>query len=104
MSFKSFERTPLQLSMLSMLSCMGVSVVHAEMSVTSNQTPSTVVKTVEAPAAPASAKACVALDSNADRLACYDAIFKAPVDTETQLQLSLLHLLSLKRIKRSLRL
>ncbi|BBF78533.1 phospholipase A [Acinetobacter ursingii] len=81
MSFKSFERTPLQLSMLSMLSCMGVSVVHAEMSVTSNQTPSTVVKTVEAPAAPASAKACVALDSNADRLACYDAIFKAPVDT-----------------------
>jgi phospholipase A1 len=80
---------------------MGVSVVHAEMSVTSNQTPSTVVKTVEAPAAPASAKACVALDSNADRLACYDAIFKAPVDTETQLQLSLLHLLSLKRIKRT---
>ena len=43
---------------------MGVAKTHAQIS--------------EVPAAPATAEACVALASNADRLACYDALFKIP--------------------------
>lgn len=38
----------------------------------------TVWATDVVPANPASPQACVALDSNAERLACYDALFKAP--------------------------
>ncbi|WP_111859642.1 phospholipase A [Acinetobacter sp. CFCC 10889] len=61
MSFKTFERTPLNLSILMMLSFGWVTVTHAETALMN----------------PASTQACVALESNADRLACYDALFKA---------------------------
>ena len=80
MSFKSFERSPLQLSVLSMLSCMSVSAAYAETAMPT-QTTTVIANSAETPASPASAKACVALDSNADRLACYDALFKVPVNT-----------------------
>lgn len=63
MSFKSFERTSLKLSIMTMLSFVGVSVTHADDSALVN---------------PASTQACIALETNSDRLACYDKIFKAP--------------------------
>lgn len=63
MSFKSFERPPVNLSILMMLSFGWVSSAHADDSAQVN---------------PASTQACVALESNADRLACYDQIFKIP--------------------------
>lgn len=63
MSFKNFERTPLNLSILMMLSFGLVTIVHADDTAQVN---------------PASTQACVALESNADRLACYDKIFKIP--------------------------
>ena len=61
MSFKNFERTPLNLSIMSMLSFCLVTVTHADDTALIN---------------PASTQACVALESNGDRLACYDKIFK----------------------------
>ena len=64
MTFKLFERTPLNLSILVMLGFTGVSISHAEQQTDSIQ--------------PASTQACIALESNADRLACYDALFKTP--------------------------
>lgn len=64
MSFKSFERTPVNLSILMMLSFGLVTTVYADDAAQVN---------------PASTQACVALESNADRLACYDKIFKTPV-------------------------
>lgn len=65
MSFKSFERTPLNLGIITMLSFVGVSIAHAaDSSIQIN---------------PASSQACVALESNSERLACYDALFKVPV-------------------------
>lgn len=63
MSFKNFERTPLNLSILRMLSFGLVTIAHADDTAQVN---------------PASTQACVALESNADRLACYDKIFKTP--------------------------
>lgn len=63
MSFKSFERTSLNLSILSMLSFSLMELTHADDA---------------ALISPASTQACVALESNADRLACYDKIFKTP--------------------------
>lgn len=36
------------------------------------------ISTDHQPASPSSAQACVALEANVDRLACYDALFKAP--------------------------
>ncbi|RKG38688.1 phospholipase A [Acinetobacter rongchengensis] len=63
MSFKNFERTPLNLSILMMLSFGLMEVTHADDTALIN---------------PASTQACVALESNADRLACYDKIFKTP--------------------------
>ncbi|MGO3385537.1 MAG: phospholipase A [Acinetobacter guillouiae] len=63
MSFKNFERTPLNLSLLMMLSFGLVTIAHADDTAQVN---------------PASTQACVALESNADRLACYDKIFKIP--------------------------
>ena len=63
MAFNSFERSTLVLGM-TVLSTLGVAKTHAQIS--------------EVPAAPATAEACVALASNADRLACYDALFKIP--------------------------
>ena len=61
MSFKSFERPPVNLSILMMLSFGWVSSAQADDSAQIN---------------PATTQACVALESNADRLACYDQIFK----------------------------
>ena len=61
MAFKQFERTSLQLSMGIVLSCLCASVTYAD---------------TLAPANPATVDACVALASNADRLACYDSVFK----------------------------
>ena len=66
MSFKNFERTPLNLSIMSMLSFCLVTVTHADDTALIN---------------PASTQACVALESNADRLACYDKIFKQDLCT-----------------------
>lgn len=63
MSFKRFERTPLNLSILMMLSFGLMEVTYADDTALVN---------------PASTQACVALESNADRLACYDKIFKTP--------------------------
>lgn len=62
MSFNRIERTPLNLSIVMMLSFWGVTSSYAQDS-------SEQIK-------PASSQACVALESNADRLACYDALFK----------------------------
>ena len=64
MLFKTLERTPLNLSISMMLGFGGVSFAHA-------QDPSAQIN-------PASSQACTALESNADRLACYDALFKVP--------------------------
>ncbi len=61
MTFKNFERTPLNLSISMMLSFGLVGTAQAE---DSNQV------------APASTQACVALESSSDRLACYDKLFK----------------------------
>lgn len=61
MSFKSFERTPLNLSIIAMLSFGLVSIAQADDAAQIN---------------PASTQACVALEANADRLDCYDKIFK----------------------------
>ncbi|MDM1247605.1 phospholipase A [Acinetobacter sichuanensis] len=69
MSFKNFERTPLNLSIFMMLSFGWVASACADDTASIN---------------PASTQACVALESNADRLACYDAIFK--VDTASSAQ------------------
>ena len=63
MSFKSFERTSLKLSTLMVLSFSLVEVSHADDTALVD---------------PASRQACGALESNADRLACYDKIFKTP--------------------------
>lgn len=64
MSFNRIERTPLNLSIVTMLSFWGVTSSYAQDSAEQIK--------------PASSQACVALESNADRLACYDALFKTP--------------------------
>lgn len=63
MTFKFIERTPLKLSILTVLSFWGVNSAFAVDGM---------------PANPSTAEACAALESNADRLACYDVLFKAP--------------------------
>ena len=70
MAFKTIERTTLQLSMimLSSLYVTNVNAVSPESSIT-----------------PASPEACVALESNGDRLACYDTLFKVPEAEKTPL-------------------
>lgn len=70
MAFKKLERTALQLSML-MLSSLYVTNVNAV-------NPGSLIT-------PASPEACVALESNADRLACYDTLFKIPEAEKTPL-------------------
>ncbi|MGE8560311.1 MAG: phospholipase A [Acinetobacter sp.] len=70
MAFKTIERTTLQLSML-MLSSLYVTNVNAV-------NPESLIT-------PASPEACVALESNADRLACYDTVFKIPEAQKTPL-------------------
>lgn len=68
MAFKSLERTTLQLSLIA-LSSMYVSTVNAQ--------------NADVAAKPATAEACVALESNAERLSCYDALFKVqPAEKE----------------------
>lgn len=62
MSFNWIERTPLNLSIVTMLSFCGVTSSYAE--------------DLSVQIQPASSQACVALESNADRLNCYDALFK----------------------------
>ena len=69
-AFKTFERTTLMLSVLT-LSTVFVANSYA-------QDPATLI-------APATPEACVALEANADRLACYDALFKIPKAEKTAL-------------------
>ncbi|ENX58259.1 MULTISPECIES: phospholipase A [Acinetobacter] len=71
MAFKSFERSHLELSILAILGSLATSLSHAE---------------ATAPASPATVDACVALAANAERLACYDSLFKAPTIIPTQVQ------------------
>ena len=71
MTFKSFEHTYLELGVFSLLSSLGMSFAHAQ---------------TIAPTNPATVEACVALASNADRLACYDSLFKAPTVIPPQVQ------------------
>ena len=66
MAFKAFERSVLSLSMVLLGSA--YTAAHA-------QDPAAQIS-------PASPEACVALESNADRLACYDALFKVPATEE----------------------
>lgn len=69
MAFTHFERSALQLSVL--LSAMAAVSASAQ-------------STVLAPK-PATPEACVALESNADRLACYDALYKIPPEAKPSL-------------------
>ena len=69
-AFKLFERTGLSLSVAA-LSTVFVAKTYA-------QDPASLV-------APATPEACVALESNADRLVCYDALFKIPEAEKTAL-------------------
>lgn len=62
MAFKAFERSVLSLSMILLGSAFTAAYA---------QDPAAQIS-------PASPEACVALESNADRLACYDALFKVP--------------------------
>ena len=71
MAFKSFERGHLELGVIMTLSALASSMVNAQ---------------TTTPAAPATVDACVALASNADRLACYDSLFKAPTVIAPQVQ------------------
>ena len=66
MALNLFKRPTLQLSIL--LGCMGVAQVYAE----ENQT------TIPSSPMPATAEACAAVETSAERLACYDALFKVP--------------------------
>ncbi|AYA04680.1 phospholipase [Acinetobacter sp. WCHAc010034] len=69
MAFTHFERSALQLGIL--LSAMAAVSALAQ-------------STVPAPK-PATPEACVALESNADRLACYDALYKIPPEAKPSL-------------------
>lgn len=69
MTFKKIERAQLELSILAVLSSFAASNTFAQ---------------VAEPATPATVEACVALSSSADRLACYDSMFKAPTVIEPQ--------------------
>ncbi|EPG37725.1 phospholipase A [Acinetobacter colistiniresistens] len=71
MAFKSFERSHLELSILAILGSLTTSLAHAQST---------------APTSPATVDACVALAANAERLACYDSLFKAPTIIPTQAQ------------------
>lgn len=83
MSFKNFERVPFQLSMLTMLSLGLVPLLHAE-TVANNKTQNVVASYID-PVNPMTAQACTALESNADRLSCYDKIFKTPEPAHAEL-------------------
>ena len=64
MALNSFKRSTLQLSVL--LGCAVGTQVNAEETVVNSPTPAT-------------AEACAALEISAERLACYDTLFKIPV-------------------------
>lgn len=64
MALNSYKRPTLQLSIL--LGCFSGAQVYAE----EMQTPSSPM--------PATAEACAAVETNAERLACYDAVFRIP--------------------------
>ncbi|GAB03004.1 MULTISPECIES: phospholipase A [Acinetobacter] len=71
MAFKSFERSHLELSIVTILSSFATAGANAQ---------------ATTPSSPATVDACVALASNAERLACYDSLFKAPTIIPTQAQ------------------
>lgn len=71
MTFKSLERTTLQLSLIA-LSSLYVSSAFAQ-------------QNAEAIAKPATPEACTALTLNAERLSCYDALFKIPEEIKPAL-------------------
>lgn len=71
MTFKSLERTTLQLSLIA-LSSLYVSSAFAQ-------------QNAEAIAKPATPEACTALALNAERLSCYDALFKIPEEVKPTL-------------------
>lgn len=71
MALNSFKRSTLQLSIL--LGCLSGAQVHA------------VEKTVLQSPTPSTAEACAAVEINSERLACYDALFKAPETDKTVL-------------------
>ena len=71
MTFKSLERTTLQLSLIA-LSSLYVSSAFAQ-------------QNAEAIVKPATPEACTALTLNAERLSCYDALFKIPEEIKPAL-------------------
>lgn len=71
MTFKSLERTTLQLSLIA-LSSLYASSAFAQ-------------QNAEAIAKPATPEACTALTLNAERLSCYDALFKIPEEIKPAL-------------------
>ncbi|MGE8685216.1 MAG: phospholipase A [Acinetobacter sp.] len=71
MTFKSLERTTLQLSLIA-LSSLYVNSAFAQ-------------QNAEAIAKPATPEACTALALNAERLSCYDALFKIPEEIKPAL-------------------
>ncbi len=73
MSFKFFERTALNLSIIPMLSLSGVSLAFADET------------TATALISPSTPQACAALETNSDRLDCYDTLFKVPEEQRSAL-------------------
>ena len=71
MALNSFKRSTLQFGVL--LGCTVGTQVNAE------------IKMVVNSPMPATAEACAALESNAERLACYDALFKIPANNKPEL-------------------
>lgn len=72
MSFRPFRYSKLKLSIFTVLSSGLLSQVHAE-------------DLAQRQYKPSSAQACAALESNADRLSCYDTLFKTPEVERTAL-------------------
>ena len=70
MALNSIKRSTLQLSVL--LGCTVGTQVNAEETVVNSPMPAT-------------AEACAALESSAERLACYDALFKIPVTDKPEI-------------------
>ncbi|WP_312086212.1 phospholipase A [Acinetobacter variabilis] len=71
MALNSIKRSTLQLGVL--LGCVVGTQVNAE------------DKTVASSPMPATAEACSAVETNSERLACYDAVFKIPADSKSEI-------------------
>lgn len=71
MALNSIKRSTLQLGVL--LGCAVGTQVNAE------------DKTVASSPMPATAEACSAVETNSERLACYDAVFKIPADSKPEI-------------------